>query len=170
MQSVASAGRAAATGRSRRAGTGRHAVRRRSRCGGGRRCGIRLGRRTAATCGSRCTTGTAAEVRHVPTRSLELEACSGELLLERRRAACGAIRQRSVAHLLQHIFGVAAGVASISIDRHGVLTQKQTNDKKAIGLPAHTRDAMRELRTRTGLREIGATARHTSAGAQSLEL
>lgn len=168
MQSVASAGRAAATGRSRRAGTGRHAVRRRSRCG--RRCGIRLGSRTGSTCGSRCTTGTAAEVRHVPTRSLELEAGSGELLLERRRAACGAIRQRSVAHLLQHIFGVAAGVASISIDRHGVLTQEQTNDKKAIGLPAHTRDAMRELRTRTGLRKIGATARHTSAGAQSLEL
>ncbi|WP_204265504.1 hypothetical protein, partial [Enterobacter hormaechei] len=32
------------------------------------------------------------------------------------------------------IFGVAAGVASISIDRHGVLTQEQTNDKKAIGI------------------------------------
>ena len=84
---------------------------------------------------SRCAARAATEVRHVPARTLELEAGSGELLLERRRAACGAIRQRRVAHLLQHIFGVAAGVASISIDRHGVLTLEQTNDKKAMDCP-----------------------------------
>ena len=133
MRSVASARRAATTGRGRRAGTGRRAVRRRG--SRRRRSGLRLGRRTGCRSRSRCAARATAEVRHVPARTLELEAGSGELLLERRRAACGAIRQRRVAHLLQHIFGVAAGVASISIDRHGVLTLEQTNDKKAMDCP-----------------------------------
>ena len=130
MRSVASARRAATTGRGRRAGTGRRAVRRRG--SRRRRSGLRLGRRTGCRSRSRCAARATAEVRHVPARTLELEAGSGELLLERRRAACGAIRQRRVAHLLQHIFGVAAGVASISIDRHGVLTLEQTKFEKAF--------------------------------------
>ena len=136
MRSVARTRRAATAGGGRSgAAGGRSAVGRSGRCGcggaSGRGCGIRLGCR--ASCGrtARATT----EVRHIPARTLELEAGSSELFLERRRAACGAIRQRRVAHLLQHIFGVAAGVASISIDRHGVLTLEQTNDKKAMDCP-----------------------------------
>lgn len=154
MRSVASARRAATTGRRRGAGTGRRTVRRRGRCSSGWCCGICLGRRTGAGRGSRCATRAATEVRHVPARTLELEAGSSELLLERRRAACGAIRQRGVAHLLQHIFGVAAGVASISIDRHGVLTLEQTNDKKAMDCPRRPRTRC-EKRTRQARGRLG---------------
>src|SRR5882724_6766560 len=62
--------------------------------------------------------GTAAKIGHVPARAFELKAGGRDLLLEGRGPARGADVQHGIGDLLQHILRVAAGRASVGIDRH----------------------------------------------------
>ena len=105
--------------RRRRGSTGRRR-RWRSRC-------VCLARIFGGFAGGRIATGirtallviAAPKIGHIPARSLELKACCRQLLGERGSAAGRAHGQGVGRHFLQHILGMAAGVAFVGVDRHG---------------------------------------------------
>src|SRR5574343_224900 len=93
-------------------------------------CAAGLGRRRSSCCrGGACGLGTGAaraatEVGHIPARTLELEACSRDLLLEALGAAGGAGGEHRIRDFLQNILGVTAGRALVGINRHGLTSRK----------------------------------------------
>ena len=68
----------------------------------------------------------ALEICGIPAISLELEAGCGDQLLVGILMAFRASGQHRVVKFLQMIFFKAAGVAAISIDRHGSLSVSKT--------------------------------------------
>src|SRR5690348_16992445 len=60
------------------------------------------------------------EVGRVPAAALQLEAGRGDHLREARLAALRADGERRIAHLLQELLLVAAALAAVLVDRHGL--------------------------------------------------
>ena len=58
------------------------------------------------------------EIGGVPTRAFELKAWRCQLFVEFGSSANRAIGQRGVAHFLQNILGMAAGVAFVGVNGH----------------------------------------------------
>ena len=111
---------------SRRSGAGRSVG---SRSKGGRTCNGRsrtgsacIGsgrRRIGSPCGGRGTGGTAAlEISGVPACPFELETRRSQLFVEFWRAAGRAFGQGRVRHFLEHVLGMAAGIALVGINGH----------------------------------------------------
>ena len=82
------------------------------------------------------------EVRFVPAAPLQPETGCGHELLQRRLTAGRAVDERIVAHLLQRIEFVAAGLAAVLVNRHGSFLRKTsppaaTHVRRAGGLYGH---------------------------------
>jgi hypothetical protein len=75
------------------------------------RCAFGAGRRGGVA---------APKIGDIPARALELETGSGELFAKAGLSAGWANAQRVVGHFLQHVLGMAAGLALVGIDGHGV--------------------------------------------------
>src|SRR5438093_1340186 len=86
---------------------------------------VRLGFGLAVRLGVRLLLGRLAglvlEIGRVPAAALELKARRAHQLLERRLVADRALRERRLAALLQELFLVAAGLATVFVNRHAAI-------------------------------------------------
>src|SRR5256885_7553599 len=65
--------------------------------------------------------GLVLEIGRVPAAALELKARRAHQLLERRLVADRALRERRLAALLQELFLVAAGLATVFVNPHAAV-------------------------------------------------
>ena len=114
--------------------SGRNSCGRSSRVTLARSCGLAAGSRLSSR---RSIVVATAKIGHIPARALELKARCRQLLGERGSAAGGAHGQGIGRHFLQHILGVAAGVAFVGVNRHGgYLGAKNVGNRGANAKPS----------------------------------
>jgi hypothetical protein len=66
-----------------------------------------------------CVVRAAFEICCVPTRSFELKASRCHLFREHICMTCRALSKGVIRNFLQNVFGMAAGAALVSVNRHG---------------------------------------------------